>query len=285
MTSKMLPFDIGIEQEFFITPNDRRNVILNAKEEMKKFFGFSIDQNDNYKGIPVGEFCDLVTDGTAMEIRGFFPISYYGYGNYSKPYSFEQQFEKVVESLACLKNYYIQTEAYVKNGELVYSYGRQVWELDNPNTVYSSGKTIRNAYTGEEIVNYKKEEMEDKKMVTVRTAGLHVHFSLQSLYKDADVELFSNENKYHIDNLIRLFDQIYQRYFHLQSAMVKRIENYQSYGLYRIKKPRDGTKSGLHTIEYRQPASDQLRYNFEGFVLLCQYAAYNYLIHYGFIKE
>jgi len=276
MKTDCLPFDIGIEQEFFISPKYEMSCILNSKEEMKKIFGFSVDQNDGYKGIQIDNCCDLVSDGTVMEVRGFFPIHSY------LPSESLKNAEKIKEAIKkChfVNGFYHNHEAYVESGQPIYNGSKSVYKFDNPNNTFSSEKLVRDAYTGKEWYQEKKEDAK----VTVRTAGLHVHFSLQNLYKDADQLLFDKERRYHVDNLVKLFDKIYKQYFHIQASMQKRIDFYQPFGLYRIK-DKEQTKSGLHSIEYRQPASAQIDYCFDGFLLLCQNMAYNYLIDNKIIK-
>lgn len=275
MTHKFHPFDIGIEREFFISSPQRYHSILNAKEEMRKLFGFSIDQNDGYSGIPIGNWYDLVTDGTALELRGFFRTSDLcsssGYGQFIKGF-----YKDSLSKIGLLEKYWIHFNSLISTADRS---PFPSYTFDNPNNVFCSEKEVHCAYTGKSWHQEKKDE--DKK-VTTRTAGLHVHFSFAETFKQYDEILFKKGNEHLIYGLVKLWDKLYKQFFHLTEEDRERIDQYQPFGIFRIKNRY--TKSGLHTIEYRQPSSPQLDRNFNSFLTLCQISAYNYLVEKEVIK-
>ncbi len=245
-------WEVGYELEYFLIKN---HLLLNAKEEMVDWLGFSIDQNHNNQGkLVLGDGFTLRTDGTAMEIQYF---QSHQYGQIKAPW------EKLNKVNMPHQRY---LKAYVKEGEKSNVYNGPKWKFDRPGKTYSSGKLLVNAYTGETKTQDKKEEAND---VSLRTAGLHLHFSICSRamegrshgtetvrVKEMNKELFnSSKSRHHCNELVKLADSCYKYVFvdshtwSLSDSSKKRTELYQILGDYRVK---HDTESGNPTLEYRQ---------------------------------
>lgn len=259
MNPSIVPFEVGIEQEFFLSPKHHYWTILNARKEMERKIGICIDQNINDSGvIKINQNCDIVTDGTAMEYRGFFPRRWNNEGFNHIPQTIKEQ----IKGLKFLEDYRIHDEY-----SLVES---PAYTFNEPNNVFASEKTCYNAYTGESFLQEKKE---DDKAVTLRTAGLHIHFSFLGNCVDGIID---QNNRTHSDALVRIFDEIFKIFFYLDNCDKKRIEVYQKYGTYRIRDSKS-TQTGKPTLEYRQLSCWHLNANLGGFLTICAMEVHKYL--------
>lgn len=268
MNPNNIPFEVGIEQEFFLVPQHHYWTILNARKEMERKLGFSIDQNYEYGGsIKINPYCDVVTDGTAMEYRGFFPVIQGSNNNFG---NIAETIKRHISSLKFLEDYRIRDDIAVVQSPL--------FTFQEPNNIFASEKECFDAYTGERIYQQKKEEVKE---VTLRTAGLHIHFSLRD---NCVNDVFDRENRVHANTLVRIFDEIFKTFFHLTNYDKKRIEVYQKYGIYRI---RSGarTKREKPTLEYRQLSCWHLHANLDGFLTVCAMEAYKYLKQQNLLKK
>ena len=250
-------WDVGFELEVFLT--DGKSGVYNANKVMTDRLGFSIDQNSSMTGeIKPCKDYTLKTDGTPIELQWF---REYNGG------SLDAEWVKTLQAIKPLNGLTLSTVPYLKTGDdQSLAYKVPVHFID-PGTIYASGKTIYNAYTGGFTYSAKKE---GPTKVTIRTAGLHLHFSIsKKLFEKAekfDDKLFGEKGKYGAMNnkttdlLVRTLDDIYTNtirsgaYFSSQARL--RENFYQTLGNYRIK---CDTITGLRTIEYRQLPADIAR--------------------------
>jgi len=252
-------FDVGAELEFFITPKGKPWIIFNARKELEDILGFNIDQNHYSAGnININKDYNLVTDGTACELRWF--------GENNKGV-LPTNHKDIIDSINFIRNFDKNYCPYNKEGDMFGHYHKRT-KFDSPNNVYSSGKMIVNAYTNTYGYGKKQEEQP----VTIRTAGLHFHFSVSDYAapKHPDVNLNdlifwpypaqhvnSEDNRKHTNALVKIMDEIYQanvvnhpeHYFN--PASKKRVDEYQKLGDYRVRAANSNiTKKP--TLEYRQ---------------------------------
>lgn len=244
----------AFELEFFLTKPSKPWIILNANKEMTERLGFCIDQNDPNNGhLNLGNGYDLVTDGTAAELRWF---QEHNAGNLPV-----DTYYKPIHALKVLEGLQHTWWPFYEVGRAGHVYGKKT-VFDSPGNVFSSAKELRNAYTGQGRYSAKKEEAN----VTVRTAGLHLHFSVNPraimdryTFKNLKLDLnrFIFGDTRHTDELVKILDSIYrativnshETCFTRESQ--ERVDRYQTLGDYRIRSG-NMTKTGLQTLEYRQ---------------------------------
>lgn len=239
-------FDVGYELELFLTSAGSSGPInvWHAATEMKRRLGFDIDQNHYAAGsLRLCPGWTLRTDGTPIELQLFdssdpaFPID-------------------VMERLAAveaLKGLTLLDTPLIREGRPVTGTTSPIHFIE-PGPTYSSEKLMRNAYTGKD---WRSEKKDDPTTVTMRTAGLHIHWSVATLGgSTADQAalskaIFAPDHRL-TDGLIKVMDGVYTAQFGtaLSPESRERVADYQPLGDYRIKD--SGTESGLSTLEYRQ---------------------------------
>lgn len=268
-------FDIGIEQEFFLSKT--HGVIYNASKLLEDSLGFSIDQNRHDSGeIKIDNNLSLRTDGTCAELQYFLPAYQFTKSSVEAMWNIFNKTKIVQDIGRCFF-------PYVENGDKgLYRPPGAMYHFDSVGDVYASNKTIRNAYTG---LVYDGKKPEEGKKVTFRTAGIHVHFSLSNgvgyfghpakSREEVNQVLFLRNDYTHTDAIIKLFDECYDYCYgkYQDNLVTLREKNYQPRGHYRLK---FDTKTKNPTIEYRQLAANQ-GYNLFEFISHCQKAAYDYL--------
>lgn len=232
-------FDVGIELEFFLV---REGTVYNASKIMEDILGFSINQNyDNAGGLDLGSRSVLRTDGTACELQ----LSPYPYCEYTIGGKF-----KLIDKVKPLANYVKCFLPFLKQGELLNG-AKTVFDSAGP--IFSSGKPMRNAYTSKITIPDKKEGGE----VSIRTAGLHLHFSLSSaaifdhVRHKFNETVLSEGGTTHSDRLIKQLDSLYNDSIAPNNGALSKLrcEQYQKLGDYRIKYD---TITKNPTFEYRQ---------------------------------
>ncbi len=116
-----------------------------------------------------------------------------------------------------------------------------------------SSKTIYNAY--DNSATTPNEEEKKSEFVTLRTAGIHIHFSINgSIVQNLDYlnkQIFDTNNRQHANNIIKQFDALFEEQFQNPTEdSQKRRTLYQKLGNYRI--CTTNTIGGVPTLEYRQ---------------------------------
>ena len=260
-------FDVGFELEFFLT---KESSVYYASSVLEEALGFSIDQNKNMAGALAlggssygrGTGYVLRTDGTAAELQWFEP---YNCGTLPP----KEAWAKRLADLKVISGYKHTFEPYLKAGEgsPMFPYGvDHPIVFVNPGKTYGSGKIIINAYTGEERYGKKKDGVDD---VTERTAGLHLHFSLNKHHRqyepgdqvkqinDLIFGRAGREGNKHTSALVKILDSIYEELFVKDRSILpfrdsskRRVDRYQTLGDYRIK--HCDTSTDQPTLEYRQ---------------------------------
>lgn len=250
-------FDVGIEIEFFLT---RGATVFNAKKVLTEALGFSIDQNIHDTGaLRLSNDWSLRTDGTACEAHLFTPHNSQHHQSLkwrlgllgpramnAQPYVRDRL--KAIKLISGYDHCYVP---YLKGEQMLN--GRPI-TFDSPGNVFSSGKVMRDAHNARTLPAPDKKEREND-AVSMRTAGLHLHFSLSSdkvydpIRKAFNQQLFGGYRR--TDRLIQQLDSIYEVDIlpHEGRASRLRREQYQPLGRYRVKYD---TISGNPTFEYRQ---------------------------------
>ena len=297
-----LIFDIGLEQEFFLSGHyfDQKKKkyvtqVYNANHEMQSILGYSIDQNTGHYSsrknpslvLPTSfagancEFHDLVTDGTAMEYRSFYKL------RSLKDLNGILTVNKIWGSFPFLnKNRLKYSNYYGKQSIFIASVSDDKNKDDvvflNVGKTFASQKLQRNAYTKE--CKYTEKKF-DEKDVTVRTAGSHIHFSFggeisheKKLIENLNHKVFNINDYTHTDELVKIFDKLYLELFREDQYTKLRREMYQELGVYRLK---FDTITGNPSLEYRQLSAgqtcDSYKEDLKLFIILCQREAENYL--------
>ena len=240
---------IGIETELFLTRCDGiKTTVFNASKELEKLLGFNINPvgfwADKKAFLQISDNSTLTTDGTPVEYATHWECS-------NSPHVTEYYLKKHLDEInkvnsSLLRGYTIDWGCFAKASNFVI--------FDSPNNIYATQKLMRNAYTGQEFTVDKKEE---NKAVTVRTAGLHLHFEL----KNHDIH-----SPRITDEIIKLIDTIYYSYYAMGEESYARSQRdlSQIKGNYRIKEH----NRRLKTLEYRQLIPSMLKNN-QLFGFLC----------------
>ncbi len=274
-------WNVGLEYEFFIGKKGLQGTtvdyLYNAQEVLKERLGFSIDQRGS-GSIQLGNGYVLQTDGTAVEIKWFG-----GYNSTTIPT--HEAIWRAIKGVKALEGFDLAAvPCLTHGGTSPWRYGCTI-EFSEPGKTYASSKEIIDAYTGKVEFQEKKDELEHVKL---RTAGLHLHFSLHGCHEEssADKNIFRThltrpEQFLHTHNLIKIADGIYNAYFtramgaYESPESIRRREVYQHLGLYRIRMPRENI-GNLHTIEYRQLDASQYTGTAK-FIETFQYESMKYL--------
>lgn len=264
----MTTIELGTELEFFI--GKYKNGVLhveNADSFAKNRLGFSICQNSRYD-YPSGKIIlknlmfdntALVTDGTAFELHFLRDCSIFCFESTG--------FTMVGQSLDTIKTLLRLDEDHIFIFDPFLTNKDENIVFENTGSIFRSEKRCRDAYTGKSFYVEKKDD--PYSLVTMRTAGLHFHFSLY----DYDERLCNKVNDFifgknkagtkHSDYIVRNLDELVKNLGLIQSEKSQqRMDEYQKFGTYRIKE--SGTRYGYPTLEYRQLDSQMLKANWWG---------------------